>query len=91
MELQELHRGRLLDHIQLVMRNLAATQRFCDAVFNVLDIAMGALAMVFSGPMSCSFQRPTATPPHKTRYWTALPGVPGTRSCEYGICARPRR
>jgi catechol 2,3-dioxygenase-like lactoylglutathione lyase family enzyme len=38
MELQELHRGRLVDHIQLVVRNLAASRRFYDAIFGVLDV-----------------------------------------------------
>ena len=38
MELQELHRGRLVDHIQLVVRDLAASRRFYEAVLGVLDI-----------------------------------------------------
>jgi len=38
---QELHRGRLIDHIQLVVRDLAASQRFYEAVFNVLEIPIG--------------------------------------------------
>lgn len=41
METQELHRGRLLDHIQLVVRDLNAAQRFYSAIFNVLNIPMG--------------------------------------------------
>ena len=41
MEKQELHRGRLIDHIQLVVRDLAATQRFYTAIFEVLHIPMG--------------------------------------------------
>jgi catechol 2,3-dioxygenase-like lactoylglutathione lyase family enzyme len=41
METQELHRGRLIDHIQLVVRDLAATQRFYAAIFDVLRIPMG--------------------------------------------------
>ena len=40
METQELHRGRLIDHIQLVVRDLAASQRFYEAVFDVLKIPM---------------------------------------------------
>lgn len=40
METQELHRGRLIDHIQLVVRDLAASQTFYEAVFNVLKIPM---------------------------------------------------
>ena len=41
METQKLHRGRLIDHIQLVVRDLSAAQRFYTAVFNVLNIPMG--------------------------------------------------
>jgi catechol 2,3-dioxygenase-like lactoylglutathione lyase family enzyme len=41
METQELHRGRLIDHLQLVVRDLAASQRFYEAVFKVLDIPIG--------------------------------------------------
>ena len=41
METQELHRGRLIDHIQLVVRDLAASQAFYKAVFEVLKIPMG--------------------------------------------------
>lgn len=41
METQELHRGRLIDHIQLVVRDLAASQSFYAAVFKVLKIPMG--------------------------------------------------
>ena len=41
METQELHRGRLIDHIQLVVRDLAASQTFYTAVFKVLKIPMG--------------------------------------------------
>lgn len=41
METMELHRGRLIDHIQLVVRDLPASQRFYTAVFEVLKIPMG--------------------------------------------------
>ena len=41
METQELHRGRLIDHIQLVVRDLAASKRFYEAIFQVLDVPMG--------------------------------------------------
>ena len=40
----ELHRGRLLDHLQLVVPDLAASRRFYDAVFAVLDIPLGLSA-----------------------------------------------
>ena len=41
METQELHRGRLIDHVQLVVRDLAASQTFYGAVFGVLKVPMG--------------------------------------------------
>jgi catechol 2,3-dioxygenase-like lactoylglutathione lyase family enzyme len=41
MATQELHRGRLVDHIQLVVRDLAASQRFYEAIFKVLEIPIG--------------------------------------------------
>lgn len=41
METQELHRGRLVDHIQLVVRDLAASRRFYEAVFQVLGVPIG--------------------------------------------------
>lgn len=40
METQELHRGRLIDHIQLVVRDLPASRRFYAAVFDVLKVPM---------------------------------------------------
>lgn len=44
METQELHRGRLVDHLQLVVRDLAASRRFYEAVLKVLDIPLGGTA-----------------------------------------------
>ncbi|WP_213958210.1 VOC family protein [Variovorax sp. dw_954] len=41
METQELHRGRLIDHIQLVVRDLPASQAFYTAILAVLDIPIG--------------------------------------------------
>src|SRR5688572_18298378 len=43
-ETMELHRGRLVDHIQLVVADLAASRRFYDAVFEVLKIPLGGSA-----------------------------------------------
>lgn len=40
----ELRRGRLIDHIQLVVRNLAASRRFYEAVLKVLDVSIGGSA-----------------------------------------------
>lgn len=36
-----MHRGRLIDHLQLVVRDLAASQKFYSAVFEVLKIPLG--------------------------------------------------
>jgi len=44
METQELHRGRLIDHIQLVVRDLPASRRFYEAVLEVLDVPIGGEA-----------------------------------------------
>jgi len=41
METPDLHRGRLIDHIQLVVRDLPAAQRFYCAVFDVLQVPLG--------------------------------------------------
>jgi catechol 2,3-dioxygenase-like lactoylglutathione lyase family enzyme len=38
METHELHRGRLIDHVQLVVKDIAASKRFYRAVFGVLGI-----------------------------------------------------
>ncbi|WP_214470058.1 VOC family protein [Mesorhizobium sp. dw_380] len=37
----ELHRGRLIDHIQLVVRDLAASRRFYEAVLGVIGVPIG--------------------------------------------------
>ena len=44
METEELHRGRLIDHIQLVVRDLPASRRFYEAVFEALAIPIGGVA-----------------------------------------------
>ncbi len=41
METNELHRGRLIDHIQLVVRDLQASKKFYTAVFDTLGVPMG--------------------------------------------------
>lgn len=38
MEIQTLHRGRLIDHIQLIVRDLEASRRFYKALFEVLGL-----------------------------------------------------
>lgn len=40
MATQELHRGRLIDHLQLVVEDLAASKRFYGAVFKVIEIPL---------------------------------------------------
>ena len=40
----ELHRGRLIDHVQLVVKDIAASKRFYKAVFSVLNIPLGGEA-----------------------------------------------
>ena len=44
METQQLERGRLVDHIQLVVQDLAASRRFYDAVMQALNIPLGGEA-----------------------------------------------
>ena len=44
METQRLERGRLVDHIQLVVRDLAASRRFYEAVMEPLGIPLGGEA-----------------------------------------------
>jgi catechol 2,3-dioxygenase-like lactoylglutathione lyase family enzyme len=41
MDIQELYRGRLIDHLQLVVKDLAASKRFYMAAFEVLGIPLG--------------------------------------------------
>ena len=38
MELNEMHRGRLIDHVQLVVRDLASARTFYEGVFQVLGV-----------------------------------------------------
>ncbi|GEM_PF-3033751 len=63
METMELHRGRLIDHLQLVVRDLAASRRFYQAVFDAIGIPSPAKARTISGPTNCSFPPPAARPP----------------------------
>ncbi|MGO4736580.1 VOC family protein [Bosea sp. 2KB_26] len=44
METQELHRGRLIDHIQLVVADLAACRRFYEAILRELHVPIGGTA-----------------------------------------------
>jgi catechol 2,3-dioxygenase-like lactoylglutathione lyase family enzyme len=44
MEAQQLHRGRLIDHLQLVVSDIAASKRFYEALSKVLKIPVGGSA-----------------------------------------------
>ena len=41
MATQEIHRGRLIDHLHLVVRDLAASRRFYGAVLEALGVPIG--------------------------------------------------
>jgi catechol 2,3-dioxygenase-like lactoylglutathione lyase family enzyme len=41
MEVQQLQRGRLIDHIQLVVKDLSASRRFYEALLGVLGVPIG--------------------------------------------------
>lgn len=41
MDVNEIHRGRLIDHIQLIVRDLEASRRFYEAVLGALGVPMG--------------------------------------------------
>ena len=41
MEVQEVHRGRLIDHILMVVRDLSASRAFYSAIFDVLNVPLG--------------------------------------------------
>lgn len=41
METNELYRGRLIDHIQLVVKDLNASRKFYNAIFGALGIPIG--------------------------------------------------
>lgn len=44
MEAQQLHRGRLIDHVGLVVADLDASRRFYEAVLTALGIPLGGVA-----------------------------------------------
>lgn len=41
MQINEIHRGRLIDHVQLVVRDLPRTQAFYTAVLAALEVPLG--------------------------------------------------
>lgn len=44
METNELYRGRLIDHIQLVVKDIEASRKFYAAIFDTLGIPIGGQA-----------------------------------------------
>jgi catechol 2,3-dioxygenase-like lactoylglutathione lyase family enzyme len=44
LEANQLHRGRLIDHVHLVVKDIAASRRFYEAVFEALDVPIGGTA-----------------------------------------------
>lgn len=47
METGELHRGRLIDHLHLVVRDIDASRTFYKAVFEVLGVPVGGEAETY--------------------------------------------
>lgn len=47
MTAQELHRGRLIDHIHLVVKDLPLSQKFYSAIFDVLNVPIGGTGSDF--------------------------------------------
>jgi catechol 2,3-dioxygenase-like lactoylglutathione lyase family enzyme len=47
MEAQTLHRGRLVDHLQLVVKDLAASRKFYGAVLEVVGVPIGGEAETY--------------------------------------------
>lgn len=41
METNQIHRGRLIDHLQLVVRDLAKSRRFYDALLGAIGVPIG--------------------------------------------------
>lgn len=41
MDTRQLHRGRLIDHLQLVVADLPASRRFYEAIFDTLGVPLG--------------------------------------------------
>lgn len=47
METHEVHRGRLIDHLQLVIADLAAARKFYTAILETLDVPIGGTGTDF--------------------------------------------
>ncbi len=93
MDVNEIHRGRLIDHVQLVVRDLAASRRFYGAVFEVLGIPIGGeeetyfwadelfISSASSPPRSASSPAAITSP---SRRRTAPPSTPSTPPARCG-------
>jgi catechol 2,3-dioxygenase-like lactoylglutathione lyase family enzyme len=68
METQELHRGRLIDHIQLVVRDLPAAKRFYTGIFESLNIPISGSAedYLWADELSISSAQSKAAQGHLT-------------------------
>ena len=47
METKKIYRGRLLDHLHLVVRDLSVSRRFYEAIFATLEIPIGGVGADF--------------------------------------------
>ena len=50
----DFYRGRLIDHVHLVVRDLAASRQFYEAVLGVIGVPVVRVATSSSGPTSFS-------------------------------------
>ena len=79
METYRLHRGRLIDHIQLVVNDFEASQAFYTAVLAVLEIPVVNTTTIIFGLMSLLFHPLIAPVPQVSRQdaitWLSRPGI----------------
>lgn len=70
----EFHRGRLIDHVHLVVSDLDVSKRFYQAVFQALGLEIGAEGPGFFMRMNC------LCPQEKTSPVFILPSRPAARN-----------
>lgn len=63
METMELHRGRLIDHLQLIVRDLPASRRFYQAVFDTIGIPIAGEGDTYFWADELFISPPTAKRP----------------------------
>ncbi len=64
-EINEWHRGRLLDHLQLVVRDLGSSRRFYEAVLGVFGVPIVELeGMFYADELVVSQGNPRTGPTH---------------------------